>query len=84
MRAAFDHMLGRFSPEALRAQFDAKPGRKVSLGFGSGGRYWENFEEFYKELNADRDDCFRRLFGDQFAQSYEEQLKRLRVLKGRE
>jgi len=84
MRAAFDHMLGRFSPEALRAQFDAKPGRKVSLGFGSGGRYWENFEEFYKELTADRDDCFRRLFGDQFAQSYEEQLKRLRVLKGRE
>jgi type VI secretion system FHA domain protein len=84
MRAAFDFMLGRFSPEALRAQFDAKPGRKVSLGFGSGGRYWENFEEYYKELTKDADDCFRRLFGDQFARSYEEQLKRLLVLKGRE
>jgi type VI secretion system FHA domain protein len=84
MRAAFDFMLGRFSPEALRTQFDAKPGRKVSLGFSSGGRYWENFEEYYKEMTKDADDCFRRLFGDQFARSYEEQLKRLLVLKGRE
>ena len=38
MRAAFDYMLGRFSPEALRAQFDARPGRKASLGFGAAGR----------------------------------------------
>jgi len=84
MRAAFGFMLERFSPQALRTQFDAKPGRKVSLSFGSGGRYWESFEEFYKELTADDDDCFRRLFGDQFARSYEEQLKRLRVLKRRD
>jgi type VI secretion system FHA domain protein len=84
MRAAFGFMLERFSPQTLRAQFDAKPGRKVSLSFGSGGRYWESFEEFYKELTADDDDCFRRLFGDQFARSYEEQLKRLRVLKRRD
>jgi type VI secretion system FHA domain protein len=84
MRAAFDFMLERFSPQALRTQFDAKPGRKVSLSFGSGGRYWESFEEFYKELTADDDDCFRRLFGDQFARSYEEQLKRLRVLRRRD
>lgn len=84
MRAAFGFMLERFSPPALRAQFDAKPGRKVSLSFGSGGRYWESFEEFYKELTADDDDCFRRLFGDQFARSYEEQLKRLRELKRRD
>ena len=79
MRAAFEHMLGRFDPQALRTQFDAKPGRKVSLGFGSSGRHWDSFEEYYKELTRDADDCFRRLFGDQFARSYEEQLKRLRA-----
>ena len=79
MRAAFEYMLGRFDPQALRAQFDAKPGRKVSLGFGAGGRYWDSFEEYYKELTSDADDCFRRLFGDQFARSYEEQLKQLRA-----
>ncbi len=79
MRAAFEHMLGRFDPQALKAQFDAKPGRKVSLGFGASGRHWDSFEEYYKELTRDADDCFRRLFGDQFARSYEEQLKRLRA-----
>jgi type VI secretion system FHA domain protein len=83
MRAAFGFMLKRFSPPALRAQFDAKPGRKIPLGVGSAGRYWESFEEFYKELTADDEDCFRRLFGDQFARSYEEELKHHRLLKRR-
>lgn len=84
MRAAFDEMLRRFSPEALRSQFDVKPGRKSSFGFGSSGRYWDSYEDYYKELTSDADDCFRRLFGDQFARSYEEQLKRLAALKRRD
>lgn len=84
MRAAFEDMLQRFSPEALRAQFDVKPGRKSSFGFSSSARYWDSYEEYYKELTSDADDCFRRLFGDQFARSYEEQLKRLGALKRRD
>lgn len=84
MRAAFDEMLRRFSPDALRTQFDAKPGRKSSFGFSSSARYWDSYEDFYKELTGDADDCFRRLFGDQFARSYEEQLKRLGSLKRRD
>jgi type VI secretion system protein ImpI len=79
MRAAFDYMLTRFDPAALAAQFDARPGRKLSLGLGSGGRHWDSFGEYYKEMTRDRDDCFRRLFGDQFARAYEEQLQRLRA-----
>jgi type VI secretion system FHA domain protein len=79
MRAAFDYMLTRFDPAALAAQFDARPGRKLSLGIGAGGRHWDSFGEYYKEMTRDRDDCFRRLFGDQFARAYEEQLQRLRA-----
>jgi type VI secretion system FHA domain protein len=79
MRAAFDYMLTRFDPGALAAQFDARPGRKLSIGLGSGGRHWDSFGEYYKEMTRDRDDCFRRLFGDQFARAYEEQLQRLRA-----
>ena len=81
MRAAFDFMLQRFDPRSLKAQFDAKPGRR-SLGFGAHGRYWEAFEEYYKEATADADDCFRRMFGDQFARAYEEQIQRLRAGRG--
>lgn len=81
MRAAFEFMLQRFDPRTLKAQFDAKPGRR-SLGFGGQGRYWEAFEDYYKEATADADDCFRRMFGDQFARAYEEQIQRLRSGRG--
>jgi type VI secretion system FHA domain protein len=82
MRAAYGFMLQRFDPQALKAQFDAKPGRK-GFGFGAQGRYWESFEEFYREMTADSDDCFRRLFGDQFARAYEEQIQLLRAARDR-
>jgi type VI secretion system FHA domain protein len=81
MRAAFEFMLQRFDPRSLKAQFDAKLGRR-SLSFGAQGRYWEAFEEYYKEATADADDCFRRMFGDQFARAYEEQIQRLRAGRG--
>lgn len=77
MRAAYAFMLKRFDPAALKAQFDAKPGRK-GFGFSTQARYWEAFEEYYREATADADDCFRRLFGDQFARAYEEQIQLLR------
>jgi len=82
MRAAYSFMLQRFDPQALKAQFDAKPGRK-GFGFGTHGRYWEAFEEYYREMTADSDDCFRRLFGDQFARAYEEQIQLLRSARDR-
>ena len=74
----FEDMLQRFNPQALKTQFDSKPGRKGGLGFGGQGRYWDAFEEYYRDVTADPSDCFRRLFGDQFARAYEEQIQRLR------
>jgi type VI secretion system protein ImpI len=82
MRAAYGFMLKRFDPVALKAQFDAKPGRK-GFGFSTQARYWEAFEEYYREATADADDCFRRLFGDQFARAYEEQIQLLRSSRDR-
>jgi type VI secretion system FHA domain protein len=82
MRAAYAFMLKRFDPAALKAQFDAKPGRK-GFGFSAQARYWESFEEYYREATADADDCFRRLFGDQFARAYEEQIQLLRSSQDR-
>ena len=54
-------------------------GRKLSIGLGAGSRHWDGFEEYFKEITRDEDDCFRRLFGDHFARAYEEQLQRLRA-----
>jgi type VI secretion system FHA domain protein len=82
MRAAYGFMLQRFDPQALKQQFDARPGRK-GFGFGTQGRHWEAFEEYFREITADSDDCFRRLFGDQFARAYEEQIQLLRSARDR-
>ena len=42
----------RFDPKALAAQFDARPGRKVSIGLGAGSRHWDGFEEISRKSRA--------------------------------
>ncbi|KAB7764180.1 type VI secretion system-associated FHA domain protein TagH [Xanthomonas maliensis] len=75
MRAAFDAMLFHFSPDRLEQDVDAAGKR---LGFGGKGRYWERYRDSFEQLRADPEDCFRRLFGDEFARAYEAQLARLK------
>jgi type VI secretion system protein ImpI len=43
-------------------------------------KYWDLYREMYAELGND-DATFRRLFGDEFAQAYEEQMQRLTTLR---
>ncbi|MEA9565292.1 type VI secretion system-associated FHA domain protein TagH [Xanthomonas sp. WHRI 8932A] len=75
MRAAFDAMLFHFSPDRLEQEVDAGGKR---LSFGGKGRYWERYRDNFEQLRGDPDDCFRRLFGDEFARAYEAQLARLK------
>ncbi|MCC4603516.1 type VI secretion system-associated FHA domain protein TagH [Xanthomonas campestris] len=75
MRAAFDAMLFHFSPDRLEQEADAGGKR---LSFGGKGRYWERYRDNFEQLRSDPDDCFRRLFGDEFARAYEAQLARLK------
>jgi type VI secretion system FHA domain protein len=83
VRAAFESMLDRFEPQRLREQFDSSPARKSHLGFGGRGRYWELYEDYFRNVTADADDTFRRLFGDRFGQAYEAELERLRAAQRR-
>jgi type VI secretion system protein ImpI len=71
VRAGFDALLRHFDPERFEREGDG--GR-----FGGKGRHWERYRDHYQSLVADADGCFRRLFGDEFARAYEEQLARLK------
>ncbi|HET7561233.1 MAG TPA: type VI secretion system-associated FHA domain protein TagH [Rhodanobacteraceae bacterium] len=73
VRAGFDAVLRHFDPE----HFD-REGEGSRYGFGGKGKHWERYREHYQSLVADPDACFRRLFGDEFARAYEEQLARLK------
>jgi type VI secretion system protein ImpI len=75
VRAAFESLLAHFNPE--RFEYEADGGTKRSA-FGGKGRYWEKYRENFEGLMKNPDECFRRLFGDEFARAYEEQLSRLK------
>jgi type VI secretion system FHA domain protein len=76
MRAAFDRMMERFDPQRLQDEFDQQ-GLKGSLLSGSAkSQYWELYCEKIRDMVRDSEASFRDLFGDQFADAYEEHLKR--------
>ena len=78
MRAAFDTMVQRFDPEELTERFQKRIKQAGLLGGLAGkGRFWEMYCDFFEELTQDADANFQRLFGDKFAQAYEEQMRRL-------
>ena len=76
IRAAFDRMLERFDPQRLQDEFDQQ-GLKGSLLAGSAkSQYWDLYCEKIRDMVRDSEASFRDLFGDQFADAYEEHLKR--------
>jgi type VI secretion system protein ImpI len=76
MRTAFDAMLARFAP----ARFEPVAGAAASRSpFRRKEEPWDVYRRQFGALTADPDDCFKRLFGDVFAQAYEEQLARLKT-----
>lgn len=78
MRAGFDSVLERLDAAALQEQFDRQIKRGGLLSMASKSRYWDMFEEYCRELGADRENSFRRLFGEEFAAAYETQLDKLK------
>jgi type VI secretion system protein ImpI len=78
VRAGFDHLMTRFDPEQLGELF-AKRARRGLFG-NAEAQYWQMYAERFQEMAADSDETFRRLFGEEFARAYEQQLA---VLKRR-
>jgi type VI secretion system protein ImpI len=80
VRAGFDALLRHFDPDRFEREADG--GKRGA--FAGKGRYWERYREHYDGLVANPDECFRRLFGDEFARAYEEQLARLKSARARQ
>jgi type VI secretion system FHA domain protein len=76
MRVAFESMLAEFDPERLQTEFD----RQLNKGLVPAKlRYWDLFRERRQAIVNDPEASFRRLFGEEFARAYEEQLKQLKA-----
>ena len=81
VRAGFDNLMNRFDPAQLQEHFD-RQGKRGGLFSGGGKAYWERYVERFEEMAKDRDDTFRRLFGEEFARAYEQQLSILKRKRG--
>lgn len=78
MRAAFNCLMERFDPAALAEQFE----HQMAGGLFSGtkkSKYWEAYQEYYERMVKQSDESFQNLFGDDFAEAYEEQLQQLKL-----
>jgi type VI secretion system FHA domain protein len=80
MRAAFSALLDKFDPDRLQEGFDKGLKRVAILDVINRTKYWDLYREMHEEFGDD-DATFRRLFGDDFAQAYEEQMQRLTALR---
>lgn len=80
MRAAFESLLAHFNPDRLEREVDSG-GRRA---FSGKGRYWERYRDDFERTARDPDECFRTLFGDEFARAYEAQLARLKSARRRD
>lgn len=72
VRAAFDDLIAQFDP----SRFEDGEARRPRFGFGAAKGPWERYRAHFDGLAADPEERFRRLFGDEFARAYEDQLAR--------
>lgn len=81
MQVAFKAMLADFNPDALQKQFDDAAKKHAQVPVLSRFRYWHQYRNRFRELTRDADASFRELFGERFAEAYDEQLKRLKAAR---
>jgi predicted component of type VI protein secretion system len=76
MRVAFKSMLAEFDADRLQKEFDDRPSKGL---LPAKLRYWDLYRERSHEIVNDPEASFRKLFGEEFAQAYEEQLEQLKA-----
>jgi len=80
IRTAFNSMLEQFDPEKIDEELEKQSKRGGLLNLGGGkARFRELYVEQFASMTSDPDATFKRLFGEFFAQAYEEQMDRLKA-----
>lgn len=78
MRAAFEYMLSQFAPDVLEERFEGGTKRGAIMGLANKVRYWEMYRHMFERITRDSDDNFRKLFGEEFATAYEQQMQQIK------
>lgn len=77
MQAAYESMLSSFEPGNLLEETGVAAAEDRLSG-GKKAKAWDAFRKHYDKLREDQEAAYHRLFGDEFARRYEEQVNRLK------
>ena len=81
MQTALFEILKRFDPQKLEQRFQRKNPIRSSIPIHKQAKLWDSFEHLYNEIEEEATDNFYRLFGQAFAESYEQQMIKLKKSK---
>lgn len=79
MRVAFEAMLADLHPDRLQEEFDRQIAKGPLLSRPARLRYWDLYREKHLKMLKDPEAAFSRLFREEFARAYDEQLREFRA-----
>ena len=77
MQQAFQDYVDRLDPEELQQRFDSGLKRSALLGAANKMKYWDLYGELYQVMTQHSPGMLPRLFSDELARAYEQQLEQL-------
>jgi len=78
LRVALSTLVHRFDPESVEKEFQGISTIDGLLPFVRKAKYWDVFKHRYQIAEADAENDFLHLLGDEFASAYEQQIAELK------
>ena len=78
IQASLVYVLKRFEPENLIKRLEKESPISASIPIHRKAKLWDKFEDLYDTIESEAEDDFNRLFGQEFAKAYDEQVEQLK------
>ncbi|GAA0404327.1 hypothetical protein GCM10009133_11200 [Cocleimonas flava] len=82
IQASLTSVLKRFEPENLIERLERQSPISASIPIHRKAKLWEAFEFLYQTIEGEAEDDFNRLFGQEFAKAYDDQVEKLKNARG--
>ncbi len=76
MQSALKSVLLRFDPDELEQRLEGSSMLESILPGKRKARYWDTFQQLYREIAREAEDDFQKLFGKAFAEAYEKEIRK--------
>lgn len=82
IQASLTSVLKRFEPDNLIERLERQNPISANIPIHRKAKLWEAFEYLYQTIEGEAEDDFNRLFGQEFAKAYDDQVAKLKSARG--